>query len=858
MRLRLRRPLSLTRTGLILLMLAGLVQAGVHNLKVVTDASPDYSDLPGMVHSITSRWPTTREKCWAMFHWLHKARRQTAPMHLHGLELTDPVRQFNDYGFTMCSTIAGVNCAIWHQMGLPVRYWDITLHTVPECFYDGRWHMYDSSMSALYTLCDGKTIAGVEDIGKEGACEASGGRTEAGHIARYHCLNATSPNGFLTGADCNRDLAQEHRCFRPNGLKHRYYFHDWDYGHRYILNLPAGAAYTRHYRSRGDGAEWFVPNRGKDPELTGKYGLRGNGLWTFAAPLTAGQWRSAVHDAESIAPADGGGLRVAEGAGSARTVFKVQGANVITSQMVRAGFRLAGAGDTAAIAVSADNGLAWRPVWKADRTGDVRAEVKLIDEVNGAYEVLVRVELEGKGAVLGELSIETRTMLNAKTQPRLDLGRNLVYVGAGDAAESIVLWPELQGGRYKQHVVEEQNIACDAKHIGYQGVVWAAEAGKPARLVYRIDAPRDLTRVTYGGRFYNRAPGSRIDLAHSLDGGKTWTPSWNLTDTKPPWDVIHYETVPVPPGHRSVWVRYELTGRTAGRDACSLYAVRIEANGRPADPQPRPVEVTFTWSEPQADRSLVRRSHTRRVEKLPAVYPIHVGGADHPVMESLRVRLADEGDPAPTGYSDGKDVGGEKFVGRWLTVGRNLALGRAYTMSVPSATNWGAGDPDGRKLTDGVVGPPYSGGTSYRWSAIWPGGKDPEITLDLGRAETCAVFGMNFHGYPWWDALKGEVRDEVEVLVSTDGAAYTSLGRLKTDLRRRDIPVNHMLPDHETLQGHTFRLEPPDPVQARYVRYRVRNRRFFACTELEVLDSIRRDPFDLRIALPADAPAPAR
>jgi len=49
---------------------------------------------------------------------------------------------------------------------------------------------------------------------------------------------------------------------------------------------------------------------------------------------------------------------------------------------------------------------------------------------------------------------------------------------------------------------------------------------------------------------------------------------------------------------------------------------------------------------------------------------------------------------------------------------------------------------------DGVTGPPYAGGTSF----------------GLG-----AAFGMNFHGYPWWDALTGEVKDTVEVLVSTDG-----------------------------------------------------------------------------------------
>ena len=188
------------------LMLSSVASAQVFNLKVVTDASPDYSDLPSMVRSMTANWQTPDEKCRAVFYWNHIARRQTNPILLHGMALTDPVRQFNDYGFTMCSTITGVNQSIWQEMGLPHRYWDISNHTVGEVFYDDRWHMYDNSMSALYTLCDGKTLAGVEDIGKEGSCEKSGGKVEPGHIAKYHCITATSPNGFLTGADTQRPL----------------------------------------------------------------------------------------------------------------------------------------------------------------------------------------------------------------------------------------------------------------------------------------------------------------------------------------------------------------------------------------------------------------------------------------------------------------------------------------------------------------------------------------------------------------------------------------------------------------------------------------------------------------------------
>src|ERR1043165_8623494 len=291
------------------------------NLKIVTDASPDFTDMPSLVHSMTSAWPTPKEKCWAVFYWTHIGRRQTQPMMIHGMAQTDPIRQFNDYGYTMCSTISGIYQSIWEQMGLKHKYWDIHLHTVPEVEYDGRWHMYASSLSALYTLCDGITIAGVEDIGKDGACAASGGKTEPGHIARYHCLCGTSHNGFVTGADCARTLLSEGtQVFRAPGLKFRDYYYDWDSGHRYVLNLRDNETYTRYYHRldkdtpgkekketfHSDPA-YFVPNgeKQRDPEAPNpRYRIRGNGVWTFKPVLTAAESKKYIYTSSGITADD--------------------------------------------------------------------------------------------------------------------------------------------------------------------------------------------------------------------------------------------------------------------------------------------------------------------------------------------------------------------------------------------------------------------------------------------------------------------------------------------------------------------------------------------------------------------------
>ena len=857
---RLRRYLAALALGGMLL---GPANAAVYNLKVLTDASPDYADLPSLIRSTTGKWETPEQKCWALFYWNHIARRQTAPMELHGMALTDPIRQFNDYGYTMCSTIAGINCSLWDALGLKTKYWDISNHTVSEVEYGGRWHLYDNSMSAIYTLCDGRTIAGVAEVGQPGACAASGGKVEPGHIAKYHCLMATSPRGFLTGADTMRSLDEEYRCFNPNGLKYRTYFYDWDRGHRYILNLRRNETYSRYYRKLGVSPEYYVPNAGKDPEKANeRYRIRGNGLRAFVPDLTPGGWKTTAHSSPNMTASSGG--LVPEQAGQpGEVVFKLEGANVITGLKIRARFLVPSPSAQARLSISTANGLHWREVWRSEQAGETPVELKLIEEVNGAYEVLVKVTLQGAGRPeeprLTGLEFETITMLNSKTQPRLAWGKNTVYVGAGDQTESIVFWPELQSGRAQPFVQEQKNMAAAARHPGYQGVLHALRPQEDAFVIFRLDAPRDITRLEYGGRFYNRAPRSRIDLLHSFDAGKTWTSTYSLTNTAQPWDVIHYETVAaVPAGCRSVLVKYQLNSSGAGTDACSIYAVRMEASHQPVDPEFKPLEVTFNWSERQPDYSLVERSHTEVVTRLPHRYTINVGGADHPVVNWMRVGSPGGGMAARPGYSDGRDAGGEKFVSRWVTSGRNLAKGKPYTVSVPSTAQWGSGDPEGNKLTDGIAGPPYPGGIAPGYALCWNKGQNPEITVDLGSPEKCGAFRVQLGaGWPWWDALKGEVEDQIEVLSSRDGQAYQSHGRFNLNLRWKDLPANHFWPDEEVIAAHLYELALPEPIEARFVRFKVAPERTLTISEVEALDFIRYEPFDPRLALP-DEPLAAR
>jgi hypothetical protein len=859
--------------ALILVMLTGNRAAAdpdLYNLKVVTDASPDVSDLGRFISSITSGWPSDRDKVWALFYWSHILKRQTPPMLLHGFEVTDPVRNFADYGFAQCSTISGINQALYEQLGLRHQFWDLCDHTVSQVEYDRSFHMIDSALSNLVTSDDGSRLASISEVADDHA-----------RLLRTRSLFATSPLGFLTGSDAARNLATTtlpdgstlngvDSLFCADGLKPRDYFYNWDAGHRFVLNLRSDESYTRFYQKLGDGPEHFIgtedpdardPTQTFDPEAVNNFGVRSNGRWSFTPSLAPATFARALYSSANVTAADGGGLTPVTPDQPGIAIYKVQAANVIASQSIRATFAKTDAEADAQISVSVNHGGRWRVVGQlAAGTGDaIPLDVALRADVTGSYEVLIRVQMtstsaSAQGIVLSNLTIETITQVNAKALPRLNVGGNRVYVGAGDQADTMVLWPELRGDRWQNDVYDSQNIASQSVNVPttWTAVVFPALLDQDAYLTYRMDAPSDITRLVYGGRLHNYYPGSYIDYLHSFDGGATWITAYRFDGTLPPWDVIHYETVTdVPPGTRTVLFKFLMHSTGGDGRPTGLYSARMEVDHQPLNGGSGPVDVTFRWAEVQSDRTLVERTHRVAVTSFPFVYDLNVGGTDHPIMRSVSVNLQGSGDGTPYGYSDGTDVGGAAYRYRWRSDGVNLAQGKPYTVSrAPSGFQGSVGDDNTTILTDGVVGAPATGGLSYLWGACWYPEGDVDLTVDLGQPQMVSAFRGHIFGWPDWDALKGEVQDRVEVLTSIDGSSLQSQGTLDTSLRRRDIPINHMLTDDERATAWNDELRLDAPVLARFVKYHITPARIVCLSELQIFDQVIYTPFDIRIALP--------
>ncbi len=403
--------------------------AAAYNLKIVSDASPDLSDLDSLIHSTTSRWPSIPEKVWALFYWTHILKRQTAPIVLHGFEVTDPIRNFTDYGFTMCSTISGINQSLYERLGVRHQYWDLCNHSVSAVEYGGRFRMVDSSMSNLVTTDDGVTLASVEEAAADGA-----------RLVRERSLYATSANGFLTGTDQMRNLADTVNPtdgtiisgfaanFCADGLKFRDYYYNWDAGHRYVLNLRENETYTRYYQRLGTIPDYWVgsersgapnPDSTYEIEPSDRFGMRGNGRWSLSPSLSPDAWSRAVYRATNIAAA-ADGLRPAAADQPSEVVYKVQAANAVTSQNIHARFARTDAAATATISVSVNHGLTWIDVASVGTSEgpDVQAIASLRGEVNGMYETLVRIQMRTRGSQAGRRAAEGSDDRNADAGQR--------------------------------------------------------------------------------------------------------------------------------------------------------------------------------------------------------------------------------------------------------------------------------------------------------------------------------------------------------------------------------------------------------------------------------------------------------
>jgi hypothetical protein len=121
----------------------------------------DFRDIGAIVASVVKPGMTDREKAQAL--WFQEIRHR---YHWGGdnNELGDPVKVFNVYGHNTCGNDSICLAGLWKRAGLKVTPARVVGHCVTQCFFDGRWNLFDGDMHSLYLLRDNRTVACEQDL----------------------------------------------------------------------------------------------------------------------------------------------------------------------------------------------------------------------------------------------------------------------------------------------------------------------------------------------------------------------------------------------------------------------------------------------------------------------------------------------------------------------------------------------------------------------------------------------------------------------------------------------------------------------------------------------------------------------
>ena len=83
------------------------------------------------------------------------------------LEVRDPVKLFNVYGYALCGDNAPALADLFRLAGFRTRRGYPIGHCVTEAWYEGGWHMLDADESVIFLERDNRTIASEKEVARD-------------------------------------------------------------------------------------------------------------------------------------------------------------------------------------------------------------------------------------------------------------------------------------------------------------------------------------------------------------------------------------------------------------------------------------------------------------------------------------------------------------------------------------------------------------------------------------------------------------------------------------------------------------------------------------------------------------------
>jgi len=656
--------------------------AQVHGPRLVSNQTPDLHDLESYVNSIVKPGMTQKERAIAlwrtnseqMYHWNNPVEYpQIKPGQF--LDVTDPVRLMNVYGYTLCFCSAAGMEAVWRQAGLEGREFGLPGHVTNEVWFDGAYHYLDMECKGYFTRSDG-VIASARECGLKPAEIVVSSRIPPDFfpLTRYPFRSYLSRMVFAGLLDGGPSWYASHRA---------------QSGHVMHVSLRPGECYYRSWDNVGkfvnDYRRWIEPGefgttdcRYGPHELDGPRSF-GNGVMIYEPDLTnaTDEFDRGVFSSRGLVKTDRG-LSVARGGLEGECVFRVQVPYVICGRNARlddpesasdaALVSLQGTGQIET-QVSVDNGASWLPAASAPGKFDLTRFV----ERRYGYQVRLRLK---SGAEVTGLRTDTYFQLAQAALPALARGTNIMTFGLDDAGEmvewTVPTWESEQA--FTSSAWKLDNLKWTGQ---WTEAVQPADRSREGSVIFEIKAPpgKVLTRITadVGGSMNNtgeQVPEDRIDVFGSAGDPTDFRLLGSVQ--APPYGEHWTRRLPVTmtfgrrPPVRRAYLRIRMFNkvRAALSDMRIRYFIHDE-NSRPA--QSNRLVITHGWLEDGRVKSYEKRGPKRgdtytvttgeKFERptfvcmeLPGRKSGARAGADPLGLNNYRPRPEDEFPPAARGY----------------------------------------------------------------------------------------------------------------------------------------------------------------------------------------------------------------
>jgi len=363
--------------------------------RLSANGRPDWFSTSEILAAILAPGMSEREKALAIWRFLVDHRYHDAPAH-SGLEMHDPVRFLNVYGYGFCDDSAVNFMVLAEQAGLRARVWGLSGHVVPEAFFEGNWRMLDPDGKIFYLEDDGRSIAGIKTL------------EQRPDLIRKHPSPFYRDSAKLIAIYCSVD---------DNRLSENYRRQS-EATHTMAFTLRPGESLTRHYDNWG---LYFAGEKSpRPPKATGPERF-GNGRFVFEPIFADGVFALGAEQVDSLrAMRDGSGWSLTSNDATGSLVYRFAGPYPFLDGAVH----LAGRGRFS-LAFS-ETGESWSEIWVSGPAAPVNATVPLSAHFrtrhgNPMYAYYLRLTVHGS---VRALRFESDIQVAPASLPALTPGDN--------------------------------------------------------------------------------------------------------------------------------------------------------------------------------------------------------------------------------------------------------------------------------------------------------------------------------------------------------------------------------------------------------------------------------------------------